>query len=501
MKLPRSVDNSISIIGALIAIVSLIFMAFLVIVSLFLDQGGAYTGLFTFIILPALLVIGLVLIPIGMYFKIRRVKKSGVPMKDSWRVIDFNIPSHRNAVLIFSLGTLVFILLTSVGSYEAYHYTESNEFCGEMCHTVMEPEYTTYQESPHARVGCVECHVGEGATWYVKSKLSGLYQVYSVLTKKYPQPIETPVHNLRPARETCEQCHWPEQFYPNQIIKERHFIADSANTEWNIHLRMLVGPEHHAKGLTSGIHWHINPNVKVEYISMTDKREFLPWVRYINLETGDTIIYKDIENELDEETLASSTPRVMDCMDCHNRPSHQYLTPQDFTDRQIAAGKIPRSLPNIKKIAMEILFSEYFTNLDTAKMTIRSRINEFYETEYPELFETRKDSIEKAIAGVIEGYQKNIFPYMQASWDAYPDHIGHMEYDGCFRCHNDRHTSESGRVISKDCNLCHTIMQQGTPDNPQVALFNESLEFVHPVKLKGGWNEGLCSECHRYLHE
>ena len=501
MKLPKSVDNTLSIIGALIAIVSLVFMALWVIVSMFLEEGGAYTGLFTYIIFPTLLVVGLLLIPVGMFLKRREVKKSGLPMSANWRIIDFNNSGHRNAIFIFSFGTLVFVMLTSIGSYEAFHYTESNEFCGTLCHTVMAPEYTTYQESPHARVSCVECHVGEGATWYVKSKLSGLYQVYSVLTKKYPQPIGTPVHSLRPARETCEQCHWPEQFYPNQLLKERTYLADSANTEWNIHLRMLVGSDNKADGLAKGIHWHINPDVKVEYISMTDKRESLPWVRYINLATGDTVIYNDSDNLLDEETLAGSAPRVMDCIDCHNRPSHQYLTPQEFTDRQISAGKIPKSLPSIKHIAMEILFTEQFQNIDTAKMIIRSRINEYYETEYPEIFETQKDLIDKAIAGVIEGYEKNMFPYMQASWDAYPDNIGHLEYEGCFRCHNDRHTSDSGKVISKDCNLCHTLLQQGTPDNPEVALFNKSLEFTHPVKLKGDWKEGLCTDCHRYLYE
>ncbi len=501
MKLPKSLDNSLSIIGAIIAVVSLIIMAFLVIVSVFLEEGGAYTGLFTYIILPALLVLGLILIPIGMWAKIRKVKKSGLPMASSWRVIDFNKASNRNAVFIFAFGTLFFIMLTSIGSYEAFHYTESNKFCGETCHKVMSPEYTTYQGSPHANVGCVECHVGEGATWYVKSKLSGLYQVYSVLANKFPHPIETPVHSLRPAKETCQQCHWPEQFYPNQLVKETHYLADSANTEWNIHLRMIIGSDNHANGLAHGIHWHINPNVKVEYISSTDKREDMPWVRYINLATGDTIIYTDSESPLEEETLATAVPRTMDCIDCHNRPSHRYLTPQDFTDKEIMAGNIPRSLPYIKQKAMEIMFTEYFTDLDTALMTIRSTISEFYETEYPDIFSSQKDSIEKAIVGISEGYKNNIFPFMKASWDAYPDNIGHIEYNGCFRCHTDRHTSEDGKTISRDCNLCHNILQQGTPANPQVALFNQSLEFQHPVKLKDGWQDGLCTDCHRYLYE
>jgi hypothetical protein len=322
-----------------------------------------------------------------------------------------------------------------------------------------------------------------------------------VLAKKYPRPIETPVHSLRPARETCETCHWPEKFYPNQLVKEKHYLADSANTEWDIQLRMLVGSEDEHKGLEAGIHWHINPNVKVDYISATDERDELPWVRYINLETGDTIIYTDSEYPPDEELMAEGEIRAMDCIDCHNRPSHIYLTPQDFTNKQIALDNIPQTLPYIKKIAMEVLFSEYFENKDTALMIIRDRIESFYQDEHPEIFASQKDLIDKAIEGVITGFSGNIFPYMQASWDAYPDHIGHKVYDGCFRCHNDRHTSESGRVISMDCNLCHTILQQGTPGNYETALFSEALNFKHPVELKGGWEGDLCSDCHRYLYE
>jgi hypothetical protein len=422
-------------------------------------------------------------------------------MASKWRVINLNLSSHRNAILVFLVGTIIFLLLSSIGSYEVYHYTESNEFCGKTCHTVMAPEFTTYQASPHARVKCVECHVGEGADWYVKSKLSGLYQVYSVLAKKYPQPIETPVHSLRPARETCEKCHWPEQFYPNQLVKETHFIADSLNTEWEVYLRMLIGPENKTKGLTEGIHWHINPKVKVEYIDAYGDREELPWVRYINMATGDTIIYIDTDDPPDEETLATAEIREMDCLDCHNRPSHQFLPPQEFTDYQISAGKIPSSLPFIKYITMEIMFSEYFEDKDTAITTISKMVNEFYETEHPDIYVTQKDSIDKAIDGILEGFNTHIFPYMKASWDAYPDHIGHKEFNGCFRCHNDRHESESGKLISKDCNLCHTILQQGPVGNSISASFGESLDFEHPIPLDEGWIDDMCSDCHRYLFE
>jgi nitrate/TMAO reductase-like tetraheme cytochrome c subunit len=501
MKLPKTLDNPISIFGGIMATVSMTIILTLLFYSLVFDSGGPYTGLVMFIFAPSFLILGLILVPLGAYLRARRNRKTGREGRQKWRVLDLNVKKHRVALLTFLFLSLFMVVISAIGSYEAFHFTESDEFCGKTCHTVMEPEFTTYQTSSHSRVGCVQCHVGTGASSYVKSKISGLYQVYSILAKKYPQPIETPVHSLRPARETCEQCHWPQKFYPNQLVKERHYLADSSNTEWDINLRLLVGSDNEYRGLEEGIHWHINPNVKIDYIAETEEREVLPWVRYINLETGDTIIYTDSEYPPDEELLAEGEMREMDCIDCHNRPSHVYLTPQDFTNKQISLDNIPKSLPYIKQIAMEVLFSEYFTNKDTALIVIRNRIESFYQDEHPELYASQKDLIDKAIEGVLAGFTANVFPYMQASWDAYPDHIGHKVFDGCFRCHNDRHTSEAGRVISMDCNLCHTILQQGTPGNYETALFNESLEFQHPVKLKGGWQGSLCSECHRYLYE
>ena len=501
MKLPKSYYNSLSFIGTIVAILSLTLIAFLFIIAVVFDKGSSYVGLFIYIVLPGLMVLGLLLIPLGMWLTVRRYKKQGLDMKGQWNVLDLNNSRHRNAVLIFSVGTLLFLMLTSVGSYEAFHYTESNEFCGTLCHKIMEPEYVTYHNSEHAHVKCAECHVGPGADWYVRSKLSGLYQVYSAIAKKYPQPIETPIHDLRPARITCEQCHWPEKFYPNRIITERHYLADESNTRWDIDLRMFISSDHAAEGLSKGVHWHINPDVKIEYAPNAPDRETIPWVKYINLKTGDTVIYHDIEAPMDDETLASAEIRTMDCMDCHNRPSHSYLVPQEFFDMSLASGEIPLELPEIKTITMQIFYAETFETKEAAVKIFTEQINAFYEENYPEIFADKKPLIDQAITGIMHGFNQNYFPFMKANWDAYPVHIGHIEYEGCFRCHNDRHTSDSGKVISKDCNLCHTILKQGTPDAPEVAPYDGSLEFQHPVKLKGDWIKGSCSECHRYLYQ
>lgn len=499
MKLPSSYYNPLSLLGSILASVSGLIIVFFMIASLIFDTGGSYTGLFIYIVMPVFLIIGLILIPIGMSRRSKRIKKEGEEGSAAWIKIDLRDSRQWNAIAIFIGITILFLLLTGIGSYKAFHYTESNEFCGTLCHSVMEPEYVAYQESAHSRVTCVECHVGEGAGWYVKSKLSGLYQVYSVLFNKYPTPIETPIHNLRPARETCEECHWPEKFYSYRLRNEKHFLADSANTEWNIQLKMKIGSEHSAQGLLEGIHWHINPDVKIEYVASDHKREYLPWVRYINEATGDTVIYNDIYESLDQEALDTLEVREMDCLDCHNRPSHHYLPPQEFTDHLIAAGTIPKELPEVKMLAMQV-FNTPFTDRDSGSMIIRESVQDFYASFYPEVMEEKGSLVDQAVEGMLSGYSKHFFPEMKANWDVYPNQIGHIEFNGCFRCHNGNHESDKGAVISRDCNICHTILAQGTTEDYETTSIESSLEFRHPVDIEEAWKEMTCADCHRYLY-
>jgi hypothetical protein len=498
MKLPKSVNNRLSITGAIIAFISLMFILFLFTLGMFFQEGSSYLGLFTYIILPAFLILALLMIPIGMVSKMRKMKLGLEPVVGKPWLIDFTDRRHRNATFVFGIGTVILVFLTGIGSYEAFNYTESVKFCGTTCHKVMEPEHTAYQGSEHANVRCVECHVGEGAGWYVRSKMSGLRQVWAVLTNTYTHPIETPIKNLRPARETCERCHWPEKFYSNKLVAEKHYLADSANTEWDIDLRLKVAASHSAMGNTAGIHWHINPNIQIEYMDPKDDREALPWVKSTNKLTGETVIYKDTENPITDSAFKATAPRTMDCMDCHTRPSHKYRSPSVFVDNSIAAGEIPVSLPMIKKVAMDIL-TPAWADRKIAQDTIRKYVENFYKTTYPDIFANRKADVDKAIAGMLTGYSKNIFPEMKATWEAYPDHIGHMEANGCFRCHNGKHTSDTGKTISQDCNLCHNIMAQGTPGKQEVAPFDGSLNFTHPLGDES-WKEMACIECHKKLY-
>jgi hypothetical protein len=499
MKFPKSFYNWLSISGFIIALNSLVLILVLFVLSLTTMSGNTYLGVFIYMVLPAFLIIGLLAIPAGMILV--KSKRYEMEAMERWPKLDLNKKDHRSTFIKVSVITMFFLIASAMGSYQAFTYTESVEFCGLLCHKVMEPEHTTYMNSPHARVACVECHVGEGADWYVKSKMSGLYQVYSVIFNKYSRPIATPLENLRPARETCERCHWPEKFYSTKLRNERRYLADTNNTEWNVSLLMKIGPSHSAMGLKEGIHWHINKDFKIEYISTERNRETIPWVRLTNLKTGEVKIFEDEEAPLDAKAKDTLVVRAMDCMDCHNRPSHLYKSPVVYVDNAIVAGLIPNNIPFFKYTAMQALKLPFKDRIFAAKF-IHDTIITMYKNDYPDVYAKESKRIESAIKVVQTEYSKNAFPEMGVESRQYLNHIGHLESMGCFRCHSDKHKTKKGEVIKKDCNLCHSIIAQGPTGKMTYSSLDSTLEFLHPIKLKNdAWKTGFCSECHKNLFE
>jgi hypothetical protein len=499
MKLPSSAKNWLTIIGAIIAGMNLALIVILFIISTIFNKGNSNLGLFIYIILPGFLIMGLLLVPVGMIRQRRIIIKGGPDAVAKYPKIDLNDTRHRNGFIIFTIATVIILFLSTLGSMEAFHLTESVEFCGTLCHQVMEPEHTAYQNSPHANVLCVECHVGSGASWYIKSKLSGLHQVIAVLTNSYPTPIATPLHDLRPARETCQKCHWPQKFYARSLWTNKYFLADSLNTEWDVTLQMKTGPEYSGLGFREGIHWHINPAVNIEYISDNDQRENITYVKYTNKTTGVVTIYRNESNPISDSLLNVSSSRSMDCIDCHNRPSHNYKSPTVYLDREMVSGTVSKDIPFFKKAAMAVLYNQ-FTDKDTAMMTIDESITGFYKTGYGDYYTKNAAEINNSIASVKKAFSQNNFPRMKVTYDRYPEHIGHLEADGCFRCHNNQFVSPEGKIISKDCNLCHTILGQGTPATMEYSSIKEPLAFRHPVDIGTAWQEVNCSECHKFLY-
>ncbi len=493
-RYPRYVYNPISLTGAALAVAMAFAIILLFVIDLTSGTASPYLGIVGFAILPVPLILGLLAIPVGMWIEWRREKRTG-EIRHHLPVIDFNRSTSRRALFTFTAGTIIFLFLTAGGSYKAYEYTESVAFCGTVCHQVMEPEYTTYQAGPHARVACVECHIGEGAEWWVRSKVSGLYQVYSVTFNKYSRPIPTPIENLRPARETCEHCHWPAKFHGDQMWEVFRYLSDEGNTRWPIRMVMRTGGSEESSGRIHGIHWHIAQ--QVEYMTTDEARLEIREVRQ-HLPDGTVRVFANTWNPLsEEERVAGTEPQVctMDCMDCHNRPSHQYLSPRHALDTAMETGQVPSTLPFIKREGAGLLAAAYESR-EEGLTAIDAGLRSFYADNYPEVVSTREVELLKGVAGLQQIFSTYFFPYMNARWDAYPSHIGHQEYPGCFRCHNGAFAAEDGEIIRNDCQLCHTILAQGPGASGLEMQGVGGLDFQHPIDIGGAETMMPCSDCH-----
>ena len=474
--------NWTSLAGLILACSSL--FAFIFLFALDLLGGGAsnpYMGILCYVVTPGFLIMGLAL-AIGGALHHRRSLKLATQESPSRVTIDLARPRDRTILLWFSVGTMSFLLLTAIGSYKTYVYSESNQFCGEVCHQVMGPEFTAYQRSAHAKVACVECHVGSGPSSFVMAKLNGTRQLYGVVFNKYDRPIPTPVHNMRPARDTCEECHWPEK-YSGSIERTFHrFQADEKNTPYTARLLINVGggsPEH---GPAGGIHWHMNVSNKVEYFSADAQRQVIPWVR-ITTADGKATVYRtaDYKGEPDPAQV-----RRMDCMDCHNRPAHRYTSPNDAVDEALYLGRLDAGLPSLKRTVVDLLAKPYATQA-AATAAIGDALRQKY---------AGKPALDQTVATVQTIYRDNFFPEMKADWSKYPDNIGHLDTAGCFRCHDGKHSvaGEGKLMPATDCNSCHTILAQGSgAELATVAPAGQ--KFKHPSSDIDGMGL-LCNDCH-----
>ena len=476
--------NLTALAGVVMASFGFVAGTTLIIIDMQAHLNNPYTGIFTYMIVPVILISGLILILVGALMA-RKRDRAEHPEIGRMPVINMNNPVHLRNFLVVTIVTLLFICLSVVGGYRAYHFTESVEFCGKTCHSVMKPEYTAYQNSPHANTGCTKCHIGPGADFFVKAKINGLYQVYSTLFNKFNRPIPTPVHNLRPARETCYNCHWPEKFFGATEFKRTYYRADETNSPWTVQMLLKVGGGNPDQRHPEGIHWHVTGKNKIEYIAADDKRLEIPWVRMTGPDGKETI-FQDKDHQLTPEEIANAEIRTMDCIDCHNRPTHQYHSPERALNDALASGRLDSSIPEIKANGIEALTGDYATEQE-AMESIKSLLQD----AYPDA----DTKTARAIETIQAIYGENMFPEMNVSWEAYPDHIGHMITPGCFRCHNGDHETEEGRVISRDCDSCHTIIAQGS--GTEIHSINTGgLPFQHPEDIDEEWKETRCDECH-----
>ena len=450
--------NILSLIGTAIAIATLVLMASLFAMELWGFEGGPYIGILTYLILPMIFVFGLILIPIGAVLYRRRLRRApgseGTPLLP---VFDLNVKATRRWMLILFAATMLNIVIVAGATYKGVHVMESVEFCGLACHSVMEPEHTAHARSPHSRVACAQCHIGPGADWFVKSKLDGAWQLVSVAFDLYPRPVPTPLHDLRPARETCEQCHWPTKFVGDKLRVFKHYKEDEENTELTSAVLLKVGG---ARANDShGIHWHVDPNVDIRFRSDETREE----IYEIEFTTGDEETVKFADRKAPEE---GGVWRSMDCVDCHNRPSHIYESPGPAIDAAIEANQIDRSLPFVKREGLRIIQTQYESH-EAARDGIATELTAFYGETYPDLATGRADDITAAANVLGDIYSVNIFPQMNVWWDTYPDHIGHEQSDGCFRCHRRSMRTEDREQVSNDCENCHVLLAE-EEENPDI---------------------------------
>ncbi|HZV35855.1 MAG TPA: NapC/NirT family cytochrome c [Verrucomicrobiae bacterium] len=475
--------NWVSLSGFVVAISSFFAFVLLFAMDLFAHHGNPYMGILTYLVAPGFLGFGFFMILLGAWLHRRELRKL-VPGAPQVFTIDFSRPRDRKALVGFLIGAVIFLLVTALGSYNTYHYTESVTFCGEACHTPMKPEFTAYQNSAHARVACSECHVGPGATWYVKSKINGVNQLYCTMVGDYHRPIKTPVKNLRPAQETCEQCHWPQRYIGQLDRTYAHFLSDDTNTLFSVRLLLNVGGGDPSHGPPGGIHWHMNVANKIEYIAIDEQRQVIPWVRV----TGRDGKVTEFRTKDFKANPAKHIIRTMDCMDCHNRPAHNFQAPDDAVDLAITLKKIDASLPWVKSNAVAVLIQNYSTE-NEALNKIAAMLRCAYEKN------AKPGQLDSLVAAVQTIYSQNFFPEMKADWRAYPNNIGHKNWPGCFRCHDGLHKAADGKtkIMASDCNSCHIILAQGSSAADLQKLSAKGCNFFH---LDGEMDDFSCNNCH-----
>ena len=448
----RYMRNPLAMFGGWLTTVSALLFLGIFFADLFGLHTNPYLGIVAFLVLPGAFVFGLVLMPIGVYLAHRGERLAKPSLILTWPVIDLNQSHTRHIAAVMVFLTVANVLVISLASFRGVEYMDSPQFCGQVCHTVMKPEYTAYVNGPHARVPCVACHIGPGAPWFVRSKLSGTRQLFAVAFNTYPRPIPWPVENLRPARDTCEQCHWPEKFTGDIVKQVPQYGDDEANTPSITTLRLHIGSGNDATG-AQGIHWHMAPSTRVTYITTDPQRQKIVFVE-VQDKNG---VRKFRMPGVTDEELAKGERRLMDCMDCHNRPSHKFdQTPEAAVDGAIQRGLISQTLPFVRREAVAALKTVYPSQA-AAAVGISQHLTGFFAKQLGPQAEARKGDIAQAIATTQALYARNVFPEMKVTWGTYPTNIGHVDSPGCFRCHDDTKVTADGRVIKQDCDLCHAI--------------------------------------------
>jgi hypothetical protein len=493
-RFPKIFSNPVSLIGLIIAVFNLGFIVFLSIVEAFSKRAHPYADLVIWLILPALVFLGVVLVFVGVRRQKRR-EREGRAAGYRALILDFNDPVQRRTAIVVLAGFLLLSLLYAFAGYKTYEFTESKTFCGMMCHRVMGPEMRSHAFSVHAEIACVDCHVGPGAKYFLLYKLRGTKELLDLILDRYPRPIPTPVKDLRPSEAVCEHCHGPKYQINQRLESRTYFLSDKQNTRKTINLLLRMGKAELTTEKPPKMHWHSSTTQEILFAS-DKKRNVIPWIRVKRLD-GKERIYRLTGAEMTDADAAKAGTRQMDCVDCHNRPGHPYNPPEAILDALLALKLVDPELPEIKRVAVKALDEEYPSRQE-AELKIATSVRDFYQKTYPELSSSRAAAIAAAIDALQHAYGRNYDPVMKVSWKYFPNNQGHRFYPGCFRCHDGKHRTDDGIVLSRDCSLCHLLIErQGEAGSgkPEQAVFRV-MKNPHPVDIGDSWKVMLCHECH-----
>ncbi len=474
----RLFRNWLSWAGIVLAASALFAFFLLLAIDQFAGHRNPYVGILPYVVAPLFLLVGVALILAGAFFQRRNERRAARGAKPL--VIDLSRRRDRRILAVFAASAVAFLFVTALGSYQTYQYTESVQFCGQRCHLPMEPEFVASQHTAHAKVECVACHVGPGAAAYFRTKINGVKQLYHAIASDFERPIYVTAANPRPAQAICEQCHWPQKYAGSVERIYRHFLSDEKNTPFTVRLLLNVGGGDPSNGPEGGIHWHMNIANKIEYIATDDRLLSIPWVRMTDPK-GVTTEYRTPDFKGDP---SQSRIRRMDCMDCHSHPAHKVHSPNDAVDLALATGRIDPSVPWAKSKIVAALVKPY-----SAKPEALQKIAASLREDYPDPAQA-----DRLIGEAQAIYRDNFFPEVKLDWRTHPDFVGHKSWDGCFRCHDGKHTSADGKMSIKasDCRSCHLILAQGS---------GEKLEQVNPkghdfMHIDAEYAEYSCTECH-----
>jgi NapC/NirT cytochrome c family, N-terminal region len=475
----RHFQNWLSWAGMVLAAAALFAFVLLFAIDLFAPAKNPYIGILAYVIAPLFLLLGLALILLGAILHKRAERRAGHLEKHRVLHIDLSRKRDRRILAVFALGAVGFLFLTALGSYETYQYTESVEFCGKTCHLPMQPQFVAYQHAAHANVDCVACHVGPGAAAYFKTKVNGVKQLYHTVLGDFDRPIYVTAET-RPEQEICLECHSPNRYIGTIDRTYQHYLSDEANTLFAVRLLLNVGGADPSRGPVGGIHWHMSIVNKVEYIATDAHAETIPWVRVTDAQ-GQSTEYRteDFKGDPSQHHI-----RRMDCLDCHSRPAHDVMPPNDAVDVAMAAGRIDPKIPFAKAKVVATLTQPYASKPEALRGIATS-----LHAAYPDPAQA-----DPLIAETQVIYRENFFPEMKTDWRTHPNNIGHKEWNGCFRCHDGNHKTADGKKMTaaSDCNSCHVILAQGSGE--QLKKLNaDGYTFFH---IDSEFSDFSCSTCH-----